>query len=71
MNHPEELIQGQITDRGRIEHQFVVFGAVVVLFIAVKKQLLEGVKRCDQIAQVLAEAHGQSFRFHSTFLELT
>lgn len=58
MNHPEELIQGQITDRGRIEHQFVVFGAVVVLFMEVKKQLLEGVKRCDQIAQVLAEAHG-------------
>lgn len=51
-----------MTDRGRIEHQFLVYGAVVVLFIEVKKELLTGKAKLDQVAQVLAEADG-SFPF--------
>lgn len=45
---------------GRIEHQYIAFGAAVVLFIEVKRDLLGGKTRVDQIAQVLAEAGGES-----------
>lgn len=59
-NRPEQLLDGEVTGRGRIEHQFLTFGAIVVLFIEVKKDLLSGEKRLDQLAQVLAEADGLS-----------
>lgn len=51
-------MEGGVTTRGRIEHQFVVFGAVAVVFIQVKKELLSGQHRLDQVAQVMAEADG-------------
>lgn len=57
-NLPEELMQGGVTTRGRIEHQFMVFGAIAVVFIEVKKGLLSGQNRLDQVAQVMAEADG-------------
>lgn len=57
-NHPEQFFGGDMTNRSRIEHQFLAFGATVVLFIQVKKDLLCGKARLDQIAQVLAEADG-------------
>lgn len=60
MNRPEELLEGEVTDRGRIEHQFIAFGSAVVLFIEVKRDLLGGKARVDQITQVLAEADGES-----------
>lgn len=60
MNRLEELLEGEVTDRRRIEHQFIAFGAVVLLFIEVKRDLLGGKARVDQIAQVLAEADGES-----------
>lgn len=54
-----------MTERGRIEHQFLVYGAVVVLFIEVKKELLTGKAKLDQVAQVLAEADGTCTLCHS------
>lgn len=57
-NLPEEILEVDVTERGRTEHQFLVYGAVVVLFIQVKKELLTGKAKLDQIAQLLAEADG-------------
>lgn len=61
-NLPEAILVAEVTERGRIEHQFLVYGAVVVLFIQVKKELLTGKAKLDQVAQVLAEADS-SFPF--------
>lgn len=59
MDRPEDLLRRRVTDPGRFWHQFVAFGVTVVMFIQVRRDLLVGKARADQIAQVLAEADGE------------
>lgn len=58
MDHPADLLHRRNTDHGRFWHQFVAFGVAIIMFIQVKRDLLVGAARADQIAQVLAEADG-------------
>lgn len=60
IDRPEDLLRSRGTDHGRFWHQFVAFGVTVVMFIQVRRDLLVGNARADQIAQVLAEADGKS-----------
>jgi hypothetical protein len=52
MNTPECLREGKVTTKGCIEHQFVAFGGITVLFMEVKLVLGTREERVNAIAQV-------------------
>ncbi|OJJ86585.1 uncharacterized protein ASPGLDRAFT_33486 [Aspergillus glaucus CBS 516.65] len=55
LNKPEGLLESRISRRGRIEHHFVIVGAISIVFVEVKKQLIFGKDGLDVRGQVLAE----------------
>jgi hypothetical protein len=54
------MLQGRITNRGRVEYFFKSFGAIAFLVIEVKLKIGSGQERLDAIAQVIAECDGQA-----------
>ena len=60
INRPEEIIQGQVTANGKIEHVFHAFSNSVIVFIEVKADL--GSSRDDAVAQVIAECDSLDFQ---------
>jgi hypothetical protein len=59
-NAPEEMLEGKITTRGRIEYQFKTYGGITVVFIEVKKNTGDLIERLNYYAQVIAECDGRS-----------
>ena len=57
-NEPEELLQGRITNQGRMEHQFKTYGGITVIFIEVKYDIGGPTERINCYAQVIAECDG-------------
>ena len=53
-NTPESFIEGRIATKGRIEHQFVAFGGITVLFMEVKRFLRTPGQINNVIAQVFS-----------------
>ena len=60
VNRPEEIVQGQLTASGKIEHVFSAFSASVIVFVEAKFELT-GTRRDQAIAQVMAECDGLDF----------
>ncbi|KAF8219873.1 hypothetical protein L208DRAFT_1337115 [Tricholoma matsutake] len=56
-NLPESMLQGHITNRGRVEYFFKSFGAIAFLVIEVTLNIGSGQERLDAIAQVIAECN--------------
>jgi hypothetical protein len=57
-NTPETILEGRITTKGRIEYQFLTYGAVTIVFIEVKLEIGSLPERLNCVAQVIAECDG-------------
>jgi hypothetical protein len=57
-NAPEEMLEGKIVTKGRIEYQFKTYGGVTVVFIEVKQDVGNLTERLNCYAQVIAECDG-------------
>jgi hypothetical protein len=57
-NAPEEILEGKIATKGRIEYQFKTYGGVTVIFIEVKQDVGNLTERLNCYAQVIAECDG-------------
>src|SRR5271155_6031467 len=53
-NTPEEMLEGKIATKGRIEYQFKTYGGVTVVFIEVKRDVGSRTERLNYYAQVIA-----------------
>ena len=58
-NIPEEMLEGKIATKGRIEYQFKTYGGVTVVFIEVKRDVGSLTERLNYYAQVIAECDGK------------
>ena len=58
-NTPEEMLEGKIATKGRIEYQFKTYGGVTVIFIEVKLDIGNLTERLNCYAQVIAECDGE------------
>ena len=58
-NTPEEILEGQITTKGRIEYQFKIYGGITVVFIEVKPNVGNMTERLNCYTQVIAECNGE------------
>jgi len=58
-NTPEEMLEGKMAAKGRIEHQFTIYGGVTVIFIQVKLNVGSLAERLNYYAQVIAECNGE------------
>ena len=68
LNDPETLMPGRIATQGRIEYHFKVIGGLTVLFVEVKLFIGSDAERMNAIAQVIAEADGESKFASSIFV---
>ena len=59
LNTPEEMLEGKIATKGRIEYQFKTYGGVTVVFIEVKLNVGGLAERLNCYAQVIAECDGE------------
>jgi hypothetical protein len=57
-NTPEEILEGKIVTKDRIEYQFKTYGGVTVVFIEVKLDVGNLAERLNCYAQVIAECDG-------------
>ena len=60
VNRPEEIVQGQVTGSGKIEHVFYAFSNFITVFVEAKFELT-GNRREQATAQVMAECDGLDF----------
>ena len=59
-NTPEEILEGKIATKGRIEYQFKTYGEVItVVFIEVKEDVGSLAELLNCYAQVIAECDGE------------
>ena len=59
LNKPEEILEGRITTKGRIEYLFKTYGGITVVFIEVKLNIGNLAERLNCYAQVIAECDGE------------
>lgn len=57
---PKSLMKGHSTTQGQIEHHFLAFGVIGIVFIEAKLAIVTPIQRLNAIAQVIAECDGQS-----------
>ena len=58
-NKPEEILEGKIATKGRIEYLFKTYGGITVIFIEVKLDIGNLTERLNCLAQVIAECDGE------------
>ena len=58
-NKPEEMLEGRITTKGRVEYLFKTYGAITIVFIEVKLDIGNLAERLNCYAQVIAECDGE------------
>jgi hypothetical protein len=58
-NKPEEILEGNIATKDRIEYLFKTYGGITVIFIEVKLDIGNLAERLNCIAQVIAECGGE------------
>jgi hypothetical protein len=58
-NTPEEMLEGKMVIKCRIEYQFKIYGGVTVVFIEVKLDIGNQAERLNCYAQVIAECEGE------------
>lgn len=58
-NTPEEMLEGKVLTKGRIKHQFKIYGGVTIVFIEVKLNIGGLTERLNCYAQVIAECDGE------------
>jgi hypothetical protein len=58
-NTLEEMLEGKMSTKGRIEYQFRIYGGVSILFIEVKLNVGGLTERLNCYAQVIAESDGE------------
>ena len=59
LNRPEEMLEGRITTKGRVEYLFQIYGGITVIFIEVKLSIGNLAERLNCYAQVIAECDGE------------
>ena len=59
LNKPEEILEGRITTKGRVEYLFKTYGGITVVFIEVKLNTGNLAERLNCYAQVIAECDGE------------
>jgi len=59
LNKPEEILEGRIITKGRIEYLFKTYGGITVIFIEVKLDIGNLTERLNCYAQVIAECDGE------------
>ena len=59
LNKPEEILEGRITTKGRVEYLFKTYGVITVVFIEVKLNIGNLAERLNCYAQVIAECDGE------------
>ena len=59
LNRPEEMLEGRITTKGRVEYLFQIYGGITVIFIEVKLDIGNLTERLNCYAQVIAECDGE------------
>jgi hypothetical protein len=58
-NTPEEMLEGKMSTKGRIEYQFKIYGGITIVFIEVKLDIGGLAERLNCYAQVIAECDGE------------
>jgi hypothetical protein len=58
-NKPEEILEGKIATKDRIEYLFKTYGGITVIFIEVKLDIGNLAERLNCLAQVIAECDGE------------
>jgi hypothetical protein len=66
LNKPEEMLEGRITTKDRIEYLFKTYGGITVIFIGVKLDIGNLAEHLNCYAQVIAECDGE---FRLTLVE--